>query len=132
LYREFRTSRATDHVAGALQLMLGPAADPDYQSLWPAGTTLTALSRSADVQQVSLSQAPTQPDIAVQEVVYTVTATDPTVHRVSVSYPGGGVGATGRGTSWVVLAPVWVLSPLDGATVSSPVRISGTASVFEA
>jgi hypothetical protein len=133
LYREYHASHATDHVAGALQLMLGGAQDPDYRSLWPTGTTLTSVARSGSQVAVGLSQAPTDPSaMAVQEVVYTATAADPSVTAVSVTWPGGSVGPTARGAQWLVLAPVWVLTPVDGSTVRSPVTISGTASVFEA
>jgi hypothetical protein len=133
LYREFRASHATDHVAGALQLMLGGAQDPDYGSLWPAGTTLTSLTRTGSQVAVGLSQPPTDPlATAVQEVVYTVTAADPSVSAVSVTWPGGSVGPTRRVAQWLVLAPVWVLTPVDGSTVRSPLTIAGSASVFEA
>jgi hypothetical protein len=133
LYREYRASRATDHVAGALILMLSPASDPAYASLWPAGTAVTNLYRSGDVQYVKLSKAPDlSSTVAIQEVVYTVTSADPTVTKVAVAYPGGSVAPTARAPQWRVLAPVWILTPASGSTVHSPVVVSGTASVFEA
>jgi hypothetical protein len=68
---------------------------------------------------------------SIQELVYTVTAADPTIHAVTVLYPGGrSIAARMPGLD--VLASVWVLSPAEGASVASPVTIGGTASVFEA
>jgi Immunoglobulin-like domain of bacterial spore germination len=140
LYREYARTPGPDRVRAALTVMLvGHPTDPDYGSLWPNGsggqpvTALAGLSVDGSLAMVTLSQAPlAAPDIAVQEVVYTVTAANPSVTTVQVSYPGHPGTAIGRATDWTVLAPVWVLTPADGATVTSPVRITGTASVFEA
>jgi hypothetical protein len=138
LYREFHRVVTTDAgvVAASLATMLAAPADPDYASLWPVGTTVTALTRTGAGGKdltVVLSAAPTGfADVAVQQVVYTVTAADPDVAAVTVTYPGGSSGAVGRVVDWQILAPVWVLAPVDGAHASSPLKLSGTASVFEA
>jgi hypothetical protein len=136
LYREFhRTTSAP--VLGALQQMLAAPVDGDYHSLWPAGTKVVNVTRTGDTQTVTLS-APPLPTASVhaglplQEVVYTVTAADPTIHRVTIVYPGGQATNVVRGISYETLAQVWLLAPAEGDTVSSPVTISGVAEVFEA
>jgi hypothetical protein len=134
LYREFHRT-TSEPVTGALQAMLAGASDLDYRSLWPTGTKLTSVTRSGAIATVTLSAAPlttTPTNIPVQEVVYTVTAADPTIHGVTVVYPGGQAANVTRGISYETLAMVWVLAPTGGATVSSPVAISGLAEVFEA
>jgi Immunoglobulin-like domain of bacterial spore germination/Sporulation and spore germination len=137
LYREFRRT-TVDPVTGALQAMLAGPADLDYASLWPAGTTLAGVTRSGGVVTVTLSRPPTvvAPPLgtygasSVQEVVYTVTAADPSVREVTVRYPGGHSTAA-RAPSVNVLASVWLLSPTQGGSQTSPVTLAGTASVFE-
>lgn len=139
LYREFHRTTAAA-LTGAVEAMLAGPADVDYASLWPRGTSLVALTRSGPVVTVTLSSPPllTATGAAgfgatsVQEVVYTVTAADPTVQAVTVAYPGGRATAVVRAPGIQVLASVWVLAPAQGAAVSSPVTLSGTASVFEA
>lgn len=139
LYREFHRT-TSDPLTGALQAMLGGSADPDYASLWPHGTTLRSVSRAGNTVTVTLSAAPLVatpgPGLygasSVQEVVYTVTAADATIRAVTVVYPGGQATSVVRAPTINVLASVWLLAPTDGSTVSSPVTLSGTASVFEA
>lgn len=47
--------------------------------------------------------------------------------------PGLAAGAAvGRAGQAQVLAPVWLLDPVDGGTAGSRLTVSGTASVFEA
>ena len=136
LYREFhRTTSAP--ALGALQQMLGAPVDPDYHALWPVGTHVVSLTRSGDTATVTLSAAPFPStsklaNLPVQEVVYTLTAADPTIHKVTLVYPGGQVVGAVRGTTYEVLAQVWALAPLSGASTTSPVTISGVAEVFEA
>jgi Immunoglobulin-like domain of bacterial spore germination/Sporulation and spore germination len=134
LYREFHRTTSFPALGALTQMLAGPV-DPDYRSLWPAGTRLTSLVRSGDLATVTLSAPPvatTPQDRPVQEVVYTLTAADATIHRVTVIYPGGRATNVTRAVSYEALAMVWILTPADGATVSSPVTISGIASVFEA
>ncbi len=136
LYREFRhVSSGSDPVATALvTMLLLPPLDPDYRTLWPSGT-VASWSRSGDTAIVTLSSAPTKTtpaDLPLQQVVYTVTATDTSIHRVTVIYHGGQATALTRAVSYLALAPVWLSAPLEGATVSSPVAFGGIAEVFEA
>lgn len=135
LYREFHHVVALDPARAAVQQMLAGPEDSDYKTLWPHGTTLTGLTRSGDLATVTLTAAPkttTPAGSAVQEVVYTVTAADPTIRRVTVAYPGGSATNVTRAITYAALAQVWLLSPTDGATVSSRLSFSGVAEVFEA
>ena len=82
---------------------------------------------------VKLSNGPSRlPITAFQQIVYTVTAADSAVRSVQISYGSVTQNPMGRGSSFVTIAPVWLLAPTQGATVSSPVTLSGLAGVFEA
>jgi hypothetical protein len=136
LYREYhRTTEGP--VLGALAEMLGAPQDPNYQSLWSRapGPSLIHFTRIGAAATVTLAARPLQVSPAglpIQEVVYTVTATDPTIRTVTVVYPGGRATNVSRGVSYTTLAMVWLLTPSDGATVSSPVSFGGLAEVYEA
>jgi hypothetical protein len=135
LYREFRLSGAADPVEAAVAgLTLAPG-DPDYRSPWlgvpgrvgRAGTTATVTFD----REPALAGASGR--LAAQQVVYTVTAADPRIRTVRVVAPGLPVGAAiGRAAQSGVLAPVWLLDPVDGGTTGSRLTVSGTASVFRA
>jgi Immunoglobulin-like domain of bacterial spore germination/Sporulation and spore germination len=140
LYREYHPaagwtgSKAVGEITDALDSMLAGPTDPDYRSLWASngepGPRVTVSGTTATVAMPAQPAAPR--GIAVQEIVYTVTATDPAVRNVVVTFPGGGAGPVGREPAWMTLAPVWVTSPTEGAMVHSPVTFSGAAIVFEA
>jgi hypothetical protein len=134
LYREYVPVHTVDRGRDAAALSIaGKAADPDYTSLWPAGARLVSYRVSSGVAEMVLSAAPRQfPAMAVQQLVYTVTAADQSVRTVRISYGAVTVGPITRADPSSTLAPVWVLAPAQGATVHSPVLFSGTASVFEA
>ena len=75
----------------------------------------------------------------MQQLVYTVTANDPAVKKVQLLV-NGKAPASGH-HDWskpVTRAPmvdvqglIWLLGPTEGATVSSPVKISGYGTAFE-
>ena len=138
LYREFRAgtpATVADPVAAALAGLAEAPADPDYRSPWlgvPAKAT-----RAGAVVTVTFAGAPdlgpADAALAVQQVVWTVTAADPAVKRVRVAAPGLPAAApAGRAEQAGVLAPVWLLDPVDGAAMAGAMTVSGTASVFEA
>lgn len=144
LYRERRPNPGTEPVQAALATMLGePALDPDYTSAWPSGTTVLGYSVAADTATVDLSdftEVGTAADsVGVQQLVYTVTANDPRVRRVRVLV-NGEPPSSGRDWSTPVArapraqvqAPIWLLAPTEGQTVSAPVRIRGYGTAFEA
>jgi len=76
---------------------------------------------------------------AVQELVYTVTAAEPTVHRVKLLVNGGTPPSGHMDWSAPVIrqnpldiqAFVWILTPTQGATVSSPVTVSVLGTGYE-
>jgi hypothetical protein len=82
LFREFQPGIGADPVAQAASAAVaGPAQDPDYRTLWPAGTQATA-SYDGDVITVDLTGAALHDrpkgmskrdaELAVQQVVYSV------------------------------------------------------------
>ncbi len=138
LYREFRAGDRADPARAAVAGLAAAPVDPDYRSPWlavPAG-----LTRAGATVTVTFATAPklagAAAAMAVQQVVYTVTAADPTVTKVRVVAPGLPAAltgtATGRGEELDMLASVWLLAPLDGGAAGTPMTVSGTASVFEA
>jgi Immunoglobulin-like domain of bacterial spore germination/Sporulation and spore germination len=134
LYREFHQVRTSTPAQAAIVQVLSVApTDPDYESLWGTHTTLDSYQRSGSVAYVKVSNGPDRfPTAAFQQIVYTVTAADPAVHTVQISYGNVTQNPMARGASIETLAPVWLLTPVQGATASSPVTLSGTAMVFEA
>lgn len=148
LYREFvRGPAGPDAVRAAVDAMLGGApADPDYTSLWADGTTVREVRRQGTTAVVDLSkQARTNGGgsafeaATVQQLVYTVTAADPSLTAVRLLVEGepletlwGSVGTAEpltRAAALDVLGPVWLDVP-EGGTIDS--EFGGTASVFEA
>jgi hypothetical protein len=84
LYREFQPGIGMDPVAQSAQAAVaGPALDPDYRSLWPAGTQATA-SYVGDVITVDLTgdglhdrpstMSKSDANLAIQQLVYSVQA----------------------------------------------------------
>jgi spore germination protein GerM len=144
LYREFhRVTRTGDAVTMALnEMFTGQANDPDYRSLWPEATRVRAVAKSSGpVIGVDLSGWATNlgssfEAAAVQQLVYTVTAADPSVTRVRITVdgdvpPSGHLdlsSAVSRAPALETISNVWVLAPDQGAAVSSPVvvRVYGT------
>ncbi|HST65655.1 MAG TPA: Gmad2 immunoglobulin-like domain-containing protein [Mycobacteriales bacterium] len=138
LYREFRSGDSADPVRAAVAGLAAAPADPDYRSPWLG--VPSSVTRSGPTATVTFSAAPALagagPAVAVQQVVYTVTAADTAVTRVRVVAPGLPAALTataaGRGAQADLLAPVWLLDPIDGGAAGTRLRITGTASVFEA
>ena len=151
LYREFASSQpdAGGMVATALGVMFrGDHADPDYASLWSPTTRVLSTSVSGDVVTVDLSvQARTSGGgseaaaMSLQQLVWTATAAAqvPTARVLIEGQPVGdlwgavqvGSAPIARAASFEVLGPVWIETPLQGATVGSPVSFGGSATVFE-
>ena len=146
LYREFH--RADTHLEGkiatAVAEMFGDRAiDPDYSSSWPASTEVLSVSRSGETATVDLSGFPSvgadAETKAVQQLVYTVTATDKAVKRVRLLVDGQ---APQSGHSdWsdpVARAPmldvqglIWILAPTQNSTVGSPVKVTVYGTAYE-
>ena len=141
-------SAALDEAVAAA--VVGRAADPDYDTLWPGGTVMERAQLNAGVLSVDLSgpvverpsgMSSATAALAVQQLVWTAQAAADS--RVPVTFL-----VDGRPTATLlgeptkrpveasapddVIAPVSVLTPGDGSAVSSPFTVEGTASAFEA
>ncbi|MGZ4593638.1 MAG: Gmad2 immunoglobulin-like domain-containing protein [Actinomycetes bacterium] len=151
LYREQHTVRAkvadgqpvSKADLGLVAMLNDEPADPDYASPWPAGVGIIGgVQKSGDTATVNLtdfmSQGAEVEKAGMQQLVYTVTANDPSVKKVRVLVQG----KTPQGHSdWsqpVARAPmvdvqglIWLLAPSQGATVSAPVTIDGFGTAFE-
>jgi immunoglobulin-like protein involved in spore germination/sporulation and spore germination protein len=144
LYREVHAEETAGNTpnSGLLSLFDSPAKDPEYRSLWPSGTTCD-FQVAGSIATVNLSAWPAlgsgAETAAVQELVYTVTANYPAVKGVRLLV-NGQTPASGhldlskpiaRAPMVDVQGLIWLLSPAQGATVSSPVTISGYGTAFE-
>jgi Immunoglobulin-like domain of bacterial spore germination/Sporulation and spore germination len=151
LFREFHAAAGNFALDQAVEdAVAGNADDSDYGTAWPDGTTLQRAQLSGGVLSVDLSgpvrnrpagMSDTTARLALQQVVYT--AQGVVQNRVPVTFLVDGSPASsvlGVSTAQAVpnapadevLAQVWVTSPSDGATVSSPFTVEGVAAAFEA
>jgi hypothetical protein len=87
--------------------------DPDYSSAWPAGTVVRGVTVTGDVVTVDLGGAVPPSPIAVQQLVWTVTAASglPGVRL------GGAGGVLRRAPAVDTLAPVWLINPQQGDVI---------------
>lgn len=144
LYREQVESREDlSPGVAALQAMFStPPRDPDYGSLWPRTTRLlnTGQAYGSDALTLNLSDWPDGPKdqvaAAVQQLVYTYTANEQSVKelvlQVNGAAPPGDVAVpVSRAPMVDVQGLIWLLSPTEGETVSSPVKIDGYGTAFE-
>jgi len=112
-------------------LLEGPPAG--YETEIPPGTRLVGLAIANGAATATLSPAfAAAPRTARAQLVYTLTQF-PTVRRVVLVVGAGRRSATRADYADLTpSAPIFVETPRRGSTVSSPVRASGTAVVFEA
>jgi hypothetical protein len=151
LFREFQPGIGADPVAQAAQAAVaGPALDPDYRSLWPAGTQATA-SYDGDVITVDLTGADlhdrpaamTKRDaaIAIQQVVYSVQAAAQARAGVQLLLDGQHTDqvlgspaseplTNAKGSD--VLSQMSITAPEEGQQVSGSFKASGVNNAFEA
>ncbi len=158
LYREFHAQTLSEEsltmrIGAAVGIMLGgDAYDPDYRSFWPAGASVRGVELTDGVAVVDLSGTATntvgaeQADLAVQQLVYTVTAVTAEqkvqLSGVRILLDGqpdevlwGHVALGGkltRAPGIEVQAPVWIISPQEGDTVPRTFDVHLSGSVFEA
>jgi hypothetical protein len=151
LAREFRRLPIDDDLgtAAVTALLTTPGTVPGHRSAWPTGSALAAPVTHADgVVTVDLTArtaagAPTDPIMAVQQLVYTVTGALGTTDPVRVLVAGKQVPRLWKdGVDTSVPVPradplgvrvlVGIDAPAEGESVTSPVTISGEAAVFEA
>lgn len=137
LYREQRPNPGSGPVEAALGTMLAePALDPDYSSRW-SGAKLDSYTVAGDTATVELSDSPVTAgevtSFGLQQIVYTVTANDKAVKQVKLVVDGTPQDEpVGRAPMVDVQGLIWLLGPAEGATVSSPVEITGYGTAFEA
>lgn len=151
LYREFRAgSTGTPDPAGALALMQAPPADPDYRTLWPAGTFSGArvvdeqveveVARPDLVTERTAGMSPDEAELALQQVVYTVTASVGEVLPVRFTHEGALVdrllgistqAPLSRAPQLDVLALVSISNPTEGRVADGYFSADGVASSFE-
>jgi hypothetical protein len=146
--RLYREQHLAPTVGGAVQTALtemlqGSASDPDYTSVWPGSTKLLHYSTSGDLATVNLSAFPTvggeAEDRSAQQVVYTVTANNPSIHRVKLlvngaTPPSGAYDwsqPVQREPMLDVQGLVWILAPEQGAKVGSPVTVNVYGTGYE-
>jgi len=118
-----------------------------YQQPWAPDTTAVVSVTDSQIGIVLNQAGPSgltadQQRIAVQSLVWTVTAAAQLTVPVRVEVAGGGgafdttpAGVYSRpdsSTSYTDLVPIWIDSPTQGATVTAPVTVTGQACVFEA
>lgn len=150
LYREFvQINPVPDAITAALQQLVSHKPfDPDYASLWPVGTTINSVKVDGDLATVDvtfpkLNLGSESESLAIAQLVWTATAADANVKRVSLTVDGkrieslaGHVDATkafSRSLTYEVLAPIWITSPTENQTVAAKgFTLSGMASTFEA
>ncbi len=135
LYREFQpVADAVTGLAGLGVLESGPA-DPDYSSLWPDGSFEDRISDpEAGVVHVYLTDAaPADPsDLALQQVVYTVSAGFQEPLEVTFHRGESIVGTTGRAPQLETLSLVNLSDPSEGQQVSDSLTVTGVANSHEA
>lgn len=151
LGREAREVPADDALVGAVETMIAGPLDPDYGAVWNAATVVQGVSGvvdgvvtvdlSADARTANVGSA--LAGLMIQQLVYTVTdaARDPSL-AVMLTIDGEPAGELWGVVTWD--APVTRDDPnsvrmfvqidnlTEGATVSSPVTVSGEAAAFEA
>jgi hypothetical protein len=144
LYREIQAGVGTGSPPeAALRAMLaGHPTDPDYSTPWD-NTKLLSYRVDADTATVELAGfvalSAAAEKAVVQEIVYTVTANDPTLKKVQLRVNGSAPKGHSDWSHPIQRAPladvqglIWILAPTQGATVSSPVTIKGYGTAFEA
>ena len=149
-------SAAVDVAKATLGEMLDtPPADPDYSSLWTPDIDVTEVTHDDGVITVDLS-GPVQAmsvgsesgELSLQQLVYTVqgalavmkdpSPTDP-VRLLIDGAPAGDLWGhidarepIARAERTGTAAPIWIITPQEGETVTMPFTVTGVAQVFEA
>jgi hypothetical protein len=153
LVREFHRLPVGDgspaaRTKAAVTEMLGRSAyDPDYRTLWPAGSTVGNVSVNGDVVTVDVRGASVTPggaeasEQAVAQLVWTATAASgkPAVKILLDGVAGADLWghvslreSLRRGPAVDTIALVWLIDPQHGATVGREFTMHLAGSVFEA
>lgn len=152
LYREFHLAAdgGTGGAAAVREMLRGEPVDPDYTSLWAAGTELLGYAVEDGVVTVDLSAEALDGSSAgsagaatsLQQLVYTVTAVEGDGSlRVRLTVEGEPVpelwGAldtrepVARAPMLDVQGQVWILGPTQGERSASPVEVTVYGTAFE-
>jgi Immunoglobulin-like domain of bacterial spore germination/Sporulation and spore germination len=122
-------------------LFTTPPTDPDYSSLWASGSVeavtklpgLITVDLSADAAVIGGRESDV--DVAMQQIVYTVQqalhSRDPVRILISGSPPSGTAEPLQADPAHAIEGAIVINSPVQDATVQSPVTVEGDASVFE-
>ncbi|HET7356110.1 MAG TPA: Gmad2 immunoglobulin-like domain-containing protein [Nocardioidaceae bacterium] len=154
LYRDDQQVPAADAATPAVHAALaGYSTDPDYTSPWPStaqvdkvsadgsGITIALQSGGNPLADRPSGMSSDEATLAVQQLVYT--AQDALSSKAPVSFTVDGQpaskllgvdvsGGVDRAPDTSTEALVWVLSPVQGAKVHSPFKVTGLANAFEA
>lgn len=122
--------------------------DPDLSSPWVgSGTKVLSLTRSAgevvlDIELGRLNVGAEGEQRAIDQILWTLVAADPQIEALRITSGGQPIESLAGhvdtfvsftlGPDDAVLTPVAILEPQQGATVTSPVRVTGEACTFEA
>jgi len=158
LYREFHAAAVGEDnlsawiAAAVTDMLTGRPADPDYRTGWPASARVREVRIDGDVAVVDLAGAASNSvgseaaEQTVQQLVWTVTAVGADrgtqLRGVRLQLDGADVtelwghvavsGVLTRASAVQTQAPVWLISPQEGATVGRAVRVHLDGAVFEA
>ncbi|UZN03308.1 Gmad2 immunoglobulin-like domain-containing protein [Cellulomonas sp. S1-8] len=150
LAREAADAGGEDAVRLAVEQMIAGPSDPDYSTSWDPSTTVLGVDIDEGTLTVDLSEDARTANIGspgaalmIQQLVYTATdaAGDESL-AVMLTIEGEPAGELWGAMMWDepvtradpldVRLLVQIDDPQDGATVTSPVTVSGDAAVFEA
>ena len=123
------------------------ALDPDYTNLWGNGSAVSSISRDGDLATVDFSAVHLNVGsagemLAIDQILWTLTANDSTIARIKLLLNGEPIeslaghvdtrGTFAREAGYKVLSAVNILHPAQGSTEAGDVIISGLACTFEA
>lgn len=148
LGRELREVPQDDPLKGVVEAMIEGPVDPDYFSGWQAGTEVLSATTTRSVTTVDLSGEAREASLGqeaalarVEQLVWTVTELVGPDTSVLLTIDGRPAGDLWGVTTWdepkeredaySVRVLVSIDSPLDGATVTSPVTITGDGALYE-
>jgi hypothetical protein len=150
LAKELRDVAGDDVVAAAVEAMVSEPDDPDYSTTWNPDTEVLGVDEDDGTISVDLSEEARTANagseaaaIMVQQLVYTATEAagdeDATVELLIEGEPAGELWGVlewsepiGREDPLDVRMLVQIDEPREGATVGSPVTVTGDAAAFEA
>lgn len=149
LVREQREVAADDPAAAAVAEMIAGPIDPDYATTWNPDTEVLGVTRAGKAIVVDLSADARTANVGsegaalmIQQLVYTASEAIDETAPVQLTIEGEPAGELWGAVSWTkpvrradpldVRQLVQIDTPTEGATVSSPVTVSGEAATFEA